>query len=124
MYLCWDEPVIVKHEVLLQALVSLIERFIGFRIHLLIFNGSPESFDKDMVMRPSPTIPTDPDPGACQAARESQAGELGTLIGVENQGLAVGQGLVQALQAKGRLQGIRNRHASTLRLYQSKIATQ
>ena len=47
--------VIVKHEVLLQALVSLVKRFIGFRIHLLIFGRRPEPFDQDIVMRPPPT---------------------------------------------------------------------
>ena len=84
--------VIVKHEVLLQALVSLIERFLGFRIHLLIFNGSPESFDKDIVMRPSPTIHTDPDPGLRQATCEGEAGELGSLVGIEDHRQAVRQG--------------------------------
>lgn len=99
--------VIVKHEVLLQALVSLIKRFIGFRIDLLIFDRPPEPFDKDMVMRPSSTIHTDPDPGLRQATGKGEAGELGALVGVEDHRQAVRQGLVQALQAKGRLQGIR-----------------
>ena len=60
-----------------------------------------------MVMRPSPTLHTDPDPGLRPATREGEAGELGSLVGVEDHRRAVRRGLVQALQAKGRLQGIR-----------------
>ena len=76
--------VIVKREVVLQSLVGLIERVIGFGIDLLILDGSPEPLHKEMVMRSPPTIPADLNPGFRQTPRESQAGKLCSLVGVED----------------------------------------
>lgn len=115
--------VIVKLEVVLQTLVGLIEGVISLRIHLLIFDRSPQPFDKDIVMGPSTPIHADPDSRLRQAPREREAGKLRSLIGVEDGPLAVRQGILQAVQAKARLQGGDSRHAKTLRLYQSRTAT-
>ena len=70
---------VVELEVPVQPVIGLIQRVVAVGVHLLIFNRSPQSFDKDIVMGPSPTVHADPDARLRQAAGEPRAGELRAL---------------------------------------------
>ncbi len=60
-----------------------------------------------MVMGPPSTVHADPDARLRQVVGERQAGKLRALVGVEDQRLADPQRLVQTIQAKVGLQGVR-----------------
>jgi hypothetical protein len=50
-------------------------------LDLLVLEGPPQALDEDVVQRPPPPIPTDPDPTDLEPLGKSRAGELHTLIG-------------------------------------------
>ncbi len=98
--------VVVKCEVAVQPVMDRVQRAVAVRVHLLILNRSPQAFDKDVVMGPSPTVHADPNARLHQTARERRAGELRTLVRVEDRRLTPPQRLVQTVQAEPGLQGV------------------
>src|SRR6266436_9552607 len=52
-------PRIVAHKERLSPLYRLTWRLIILHRDLLVFDRAPQPFDKDVVERPSPTVPTD-----------------------------------------------------------------
>src|SRR3954447_24194084 len=53
-----------------------------------VLHGPPQALDKDVVVAPPASIHADLDPVIPQHRGELVAGELGTLIGIEDAGLA------------------------------------
>ncbi len=75
---------------------------------LLIVNGPPQPFDKDVVECPSPPIHAHLDPCCCQTASEVVPGKLRSLIGVENVRSSDSQRLVERLETKAHVHGARH----------------
>jgi len=57
---------------------------IGMQIDFLVFDRSPQPFNKDIVPPGSFAIHADGDLGILQNLREGQRGELRSLIGIED----------------------------------------
>jgi hypothetical protein len=53
----------------------------------LILHGPPQSFDKDVVMTTTASVHADLDPVLQQHPGERLAGELSTLIGIEDRAI-------------------------------------
>jgi hypothetical protein len=71
-----------------------------FLIHFLVFDGSPQTFDEDVVAPGALAVHADGDIVPDKHAGKRQAGELVALVGVEDLRLAVfGQGFLQRLDA-------------------------
>ena len=56
----------------------------GPEVHLLVFDRSPQLFNKEIVLPGSFTIHADGDLGMLQNLREGQRGEMRSLISIEN----------------------------------------
>jgi len=59
------------------------------QIDRLVFERPPQAFDEDVVHAPAPTIHGNGDLRALEHAGEVEAGELASLIGIEDFRLAV-----------------------------------
>ncbi len=78
------------------------------QVDSLVFERTPQSFDKDVIHAPAPPIHRDRDLSALEDAGEVEAGELASLIGIEDFRLAVSiQCLVQGLNAEPGIHGVR-----------------
>ncbi len=85
---------------------------IGVQIDLLVFDGPPQTLDKDVVAPCAVDVHGDGDLGVLQHLDEVEAGELAALVGVEDVGLAVaGQRFLDGLDAEPRFQ--RDREPTT-----------
>src|SRR4029077_9370586 len=74
---------------------------IGVEVDLLVFEASPQPFDKDVVHAPALAVHTDGDPVILQRAGEILAGELTALVGIEDLGPAVpAERLLERLDTK------------------------
>src|SRR5262245_26932396 len=73
----------------------------GVKVHLLVFEASPQSLDEDVVHAAALAIHADRDPVALQGAGEVVAGKLAALVGIEDLGPAVsGERLLERLDTK------------------------
>ena len=87
---------VVEAEVTADRCACLADRFVGSQILLLVFDGSPQAFNEDVVVLGALAVHADGDAVPDQHAGERQAGELAPLIGIEDSRLAVsGHGLFQ-----------------------------
>jgi len=76
-------------------------------VDVLVFDATPETLDEDVVQRPTAPVHADGDPFAQEHLGEGGAGELRTLVGLEDVGPAIAaQGVFQAVDAELRLQGV------------------
>src|ERR1035437_503523 len=76
--------VVVPVEPVCQVLGKLGTGFIGLQVDSLVFQGTPESFDKDVVLEPSFAVHADPDFPGLEDGGKCFAGKLASLVGVEN----------------------------------------
>src|SRR5271155_6021890 len=80
---------------------SLGNTGIGVEVDLLVFKAAPQPLDEDVVHAAPLAIHADRDPIAFQGAGEVVAGELATLIGIEDLGLTVaGKRLLERLDTE------------------------
>ena len=77
------------------------------QIQIFILDRAPQSFDKDVVQDPLPSIHTDLLPRRQQPTREGATGKLTALVTVEDLRTPVGEGLLQRIQTEGRILGVR-----------------
>src|SRR5918994_180850 len=97
---------IVKGQITANRDAGLGHAVISPQIHLLVFDAAPEPLDKDVVAPGPFAIHADRDLVLEQHAGEVVAGELTTLIGVEDlRPLIPGKRLLHGLDAEGCLQG-------------------
>jgi len=75
--------VVVEEEICLQTPLQGGDRLVFSEINILIFDTAPQPLDEDIVETPTATIHADADIGILQATGESQGGELGALVGIE-----------------------------------------
>src|SRR5208282_3407794 len=86
----------------------LADAVVSVQIDLLVFDRSPDALDEDVVAPRALAIHADGDSVCDKHAGEGGAGELTSLIGVENLRCAVfGQRFLQRLDAELRLHGDR-----------------
>ena len=90
----------------------------------LVFERPPQAFDKYVVHAAAPPIHGDCNARVLEDAGEVEAGELASLVGVEDiRAAAAIQGFSQRLDAEGGIMLFDGRQASTWRVAQSMIAT-
>jgi len=77
------------------------------QIQIFILDGAPQSFDKDVIKDPPPSIHADLHPSRQQPTRESTTGKLTSLITVEDLRTPVGEGLLQRLETERCILGVR-----------------
>src|SRR5215212_11563066 len=80
---------VIKAQPAANASARLRNRAIGFDEHVLVLQATPQPLDEDVVQKATLAIHADPDPTAFQLIKETHAGELHALIGVENLGLTM-----------------------------------
>ena len=76
--------VVVKADVLIQIVVSLLRADIFMQINFFVLDGAPQSFCEDIFPGASPTIHADLNLGSEQTLKILWAGEVATLIAVPN----------------------------------------
>lgn len=72
-----------------RSIASLADGFVGPQVNLLVFDAAPQPLDEHVVPPSAFTVHADGDAVAGERAGEGHAGELRTLVGVEDVGLAV-----------------------------------
>jgi len=94
-------------------------------IEIMILERPPQSLDEDIVLDASSAVHADGDVMILEQVREGGAGELGSLIDVEDLWSPIASdGVLSSLRTEVGLQGVLDTsHARTLRLYQSMTAT-
>ena len=75
---------VVESEVVSDARACFPDRCILFEIDLLVFQGTPETFHKDVVVNPPSAVHADGDTPCFQDSGELAGRELGALVGVED----------------------------------------
>src|SRR6185369_2976457 len=86
---------------------KLSSGFIRLQIDSLVFQGAPESFDKDIVLEATFAVHADPDVPGLEDGGKSFAGELTSLVGVEDIRRAVfEQSVFECLDAKSCVQRV------------------
>src|SRR5260370_19663625 len=95
---------IVKVEIPADRMSRLADGFVSSQIDLLVFDATPQPLNEHVVP-PSPfAVHADGDAIAGEQASERRAGELRTLVGVEDFRPAMtSESILQRLDAEGRL---------------------
>jgi len=80
----------------------------GAQVDPFVLHGPPQALDEDVVVAAPASVHADRDPVIPQHLGKLVAGELRTLIGIEDAGLAEpGEGLAQRLDTEPRRQRVR-----------------
>ena len=87
-------------EVRLQSFMTIGSRRVLLEIDVLIFHGSPQTFDHDVVNRSTFAVHADRDRFLFQSLRENLARQLKPLIRVEDLRSAILQRFLQGLNAE------------------------
>jgi len=77
---------IVEEEVFSQAITNLRDPLVVLEIDLLVFDGPPETLDKNIIVDPTTTVHANPDIPLFQPTGKLKAGKLTALIGIEDFG--------------------------------------
>jgi len=92
---------IIEGEVPFQALVCRVDRLLGGQIDRLVFDALPESFHAHVVPPTPFPVHANLDAVVGQESRELLAGELASLIGVEDgRGAIPGDRLLHRVEAE------------------------
>ena len=98
---------VVELEPLRESLPQFHRGVKGSQIEVLILKGPPESLDEDIVPHPASAIHAHGDALGFQDSGKSLAGELGSLVCVEDlRGAVAGDGLLQDSHAELGIQGV------------------
>ncbi len=97
---------VIEEEVVGQSLDQERDGVIGPEIEVFVFDGAPEAFDEHVVQGSTSAVHTDLDAFYFQPLCVSQAGELGTLVGIEDVGAAQLERIVQGVYAEIRVQRV------------------
>lgn len=95
---------VVEGEVAAEAGQGILGRLVIVQIDLLVLDAAPEALDEDVVEGAAAAIHTDLHACGLEARGEREAGELGTLIGVEDLGRGSQQGPFQRREAEAGVQ--------------------
>ena len=80
--------IVVKSYPLLQAVTQLGAGAERMQVKVVVFDGPPKPFNEDVVLASAAAVHADVDFVVFENLGEAVAGKLGTLIGVEDFGLA------------------------------------
>ena len=80
---------VIELEVAADLASCLCDRLVGVQVDVLVFKRTPEALNEDIVAPAALTIHADVDPFFFEPPGKGLAGELRTLIGVEDIRLAV-----------------------------------
>lgn len=97
---------VVEFEIVLQAGLQFGHGAVLIQVDVLVFHGSPQTFDENVVQSAATAIHADADVSVQQHLRERMAGELHALVGVENHRRAGFQRLLQRIAAEGCVHGV------------------
>ena len=87
-----------------QVFEKFSSGFVCLQVDSLVFQGTPESFDKDIVLEAPLAVHADPDVPGLEDGGESFAGKLASLVGVEYlRGAVFEQYLFQRLDTESNL---------------------
>lgn len=104
---------IIEGQVARHALLGVVDGLVGMKIDLLILEAPPQPFNKDVVSPPSGPSHANLNPMSLQKPGEFLAGELTTLIRVEDLRRAIpGDDLLHRVHTK--IRGQRIWRAATL----------
>jgi hypothetical protein len=90
----------VVGEVPVEPLPGLTGRLVRVNVHLLPFDRPPESFDEGVIQSSTAPIHADAHPFLQEPAGKLHAGELGSLVGIENLGCGACQSMIQGFHTK------------------------
>ena len=111
---------VVKHKVFCQAQLQLQHGDVTFRIHILMFDATPEPFRKEIIQCPASAVHANRGAVHLKNAIKHRTGELTALVHVEYLRHTVGlYRLFQAVHTESRSSAFDNRPDSTLCEYQS-----
>jgi hypothetical protein len=103
---------VVEEEIGFEAMVSLSETGTAFEINLYpagasyVLHRSPEPLHKNVIKSSPLAVLRNLNVFSLQDIRESWAGKLAALVGIENLGMPEFKGIFQSIQTKLHLQGI------------------
>src|SRR5688572_22984268 len=97
---------VVKVEVGRQPLVQLGHRVVAMQVQALVLDAPPQPLDKHVVQGSPAAIHADGHAGALEASGERGRRVLRTLIGVEDLGPALLQGILHRFQAERAFQAV------------------
>ena len=92
---------VVEFEIVLQTGLQFGYCAVLIQVNVLVFHGSPQTFDENIIQSPPPAIHADADVSVQQHLRERMTGELHALVGVENHRRVSFQRLLQRIDAEG-----------------------
>jgi hypothetical protein len=99
--------VIVKAYPLLQAVAQLGATAEGMQVKVIVFDGPQQPFNEDVVLASAAAVHTDGDPVVLEDLSKTVAGELCSLVGVEDLRFSITiQGFLEGLITEIRVQGI------------------
>src|SRR6516165_4917926 len=105
---------VVENEPAANASPGLAYRRIGVEVDLLVFEAAPQPLDKDVVHAATLAVHADHDLMGLQNAGEVLAGELATLVGIDDLGSAVAvERFLKRPTQKSAPSVFDSRHAST-----------
>src|SRR5258708_20120688 len=82
---------------------------VGFQMYFFIFDRAPQPFDEDVVHETAAAVHRNRDASRFKLAGECGAGELGSLVGVEDSRFAISeQSLLQRFDAKAVVDRVRH----------------
>src|SRR3954454_10302545 len=115
---------VVKADPFSDPHLGLLPVGIALQIDVLVLQRPPQAFDEDVIHPAAATIHRDPDSGRRQHAREGGAGELASLVGIEDlRPTEPRQRFLERRDAERTSMVLDKRQASTARLAQSITAT-
>jgi len=87
---------------------GLADRLVGVQVHLFVLDRPPEAFHENIVTPAALAIHADGDPFFLEMSGEGFAGELRTLVGIEDFRLAIpAQSLIKRVQTERHIHGDR-----------------
>src|SRR5208337_2497414 len=99
--------VVVPVEPVCKVLGKLDSSFVRLKIDSFVFQGTPESFDENVVLEAPLAVHADPDVPGLEDRGELLTGKLATLVGVEYlRGSVFEQSFFQCLDTESGIQGV------------------
>jgi len=98
---------VVEPEIFPEAPGKIPDRFVVVQVEPFVLERAPEAFNKNVIKGSSPAIHADSDIPFLQWSEESLAGELASLVGIEDLRLSFFKGSGEGFNAKRCIQGVR-----------------
>ena len=97
---------VIEEEVVDQSLDQKGDGVVGFEVEVFVFDRAPEAFNEHVVQGSASAIHADLDAFCFQVLCVSQAGELGTLVRIEDVGASQVERVLEGVYAEIRVQRV------------------